>query len=247
MRHKSCPQFLFFQIIRQNAVNGGFRYPVLSTIILQLARWLSFKTAATRAMFSFDVFVHFWYPVLSAVTLHLARWLSFKTAATLAMFSLIFVVPGLLFRSASSRNSSSAANGLCHRNTVACDTDESPNAFTTISHIFAAVNPSLQQNFIVAHCSKFFSMVIYKKSTEHTILQNALILLLIDRLISNLVSNFYNDCATSHSFWDTVSKLMGRSVYFWYINWGDVEIMFWYCWTCLQKLILKLSSKLMYF
>ncbi len=45
-----------FQIIRQNMVNDGFRYPVLPDIILQLARWSSFKTAATRAMFLF-VFV----------------------------------------------------------------------------------------------------------------------------------------------------------------------------------------------
>ncbi len=53
---KSCTQFSFFQSIRQNAVNGGFRYSVLSTIILQLAQRLFFKTMATRAMFLF-VFV----------------------------------------------------------------------------------------------------------------------------------------------------------------------------------------------
>ncbi len=53
MQHKSCTQFSFFQIIRQNAVNDSFQYPVFSTIILQLERQLSFKTAATRAMFSF--------------------------------------------------------------------------------------------------------------------------------------------------------------------------------------------------
>ncbi len=52
MRHKSCTHFSFFPIIRQNAVKDGFWYPVLSAIILQLARRLSFKTAATRAMFS---------------------------------------------------------------------------------------------------------------------------------------------------------------------------------------------------
>ncbi len=45
--------FYFFQIIRQNAVNDGFWYPVLSHIILKLAWWSSFKTAATRATFSF--------------------------------------------------------------------------------------------------------------------------------------------------------------------------------------------------
>ncbi len=53
MRHKLCTQFSFFQIIRQNAVNDGFQYPVLSAIILQLAWQSSFKTAATRAIFSF--------------------------------------------------------------------------------------------------------------------------------------------------------------------------------------------------
>ncbi len=36
------------------------------------------------------------------------------------------------------------------------DTDESPNAFTNIFHIFAAVNLALLQNFIAACCSKFF-------------------------------------------------------------------------------------------
>ncbi len=79
------------------------------------------------------------------------------------------------------------ANWLCYQNTVARDTGESPNSFTNISYIFTAVNPTLQQNLIAAHCSKFFSMVIYKKSTEHTILQNALILPHIDGLTSNLV------------------------------------------------------------
>ncbi len=39
----------------------------------------------------------------------------------------------------------------------------------------------------VSRCSKFFSVVIYNTSTEHTILQNALILPHIDGLTSNLV------------------------------------------------------------
>ncbi len=149
MWHKSYTQFLFFQIIRQNAVNDGFWYPVLSSIILQLARWLSFKTTATQAMFLF-----------------------------------VFVVLGLPLHSTSSIDSSPAADRLCYRNTVACDTDESPNAFTNISHIFAAANPALQQNFIAAHCLKLFSIVICNTSTEHTILQNALILPHIDGLTS---------------------------------------------------------------
>ncbi len=152
MWHKSCTQFLFFQIIRQNAVNDGFRYPVLSAIILQLVRRLSFKTTATQAM-----------------------------------FLLVFVVPGLPLHSTSSIDSSPAADRLCYKNTVACDADESPNAFTNISHIFAAANPALQQNFIAAHCSKLFSMVTYNTCTKHTILQNALILSHIDGLTSNLV------------------------------------------------------------
>ncbi len=75
MRHKLCTQFSFFQIIRQIVVNNGFWYPVLSTIILQQARWSSFKTAAIWAMFSF-----------------------------------IFIVPGLLLRSASAIDSSPTAN-----------------------------------------------------------------------------------------------------------------------------------------
>ncbi len=90
-----------------------------------------------------------------------------------------FLFPAFCF-SQSSSDSSTTTNWLCHRNTIARDTDESPNAFTNISHIFAAVNPALQQNFIAAHCSKFFSMVIYNTSTEHTMLQNALILPHID-------------------------------------------------------------------
>ncbi len=165
MRHKSCTLFLFFQIIRQNAVNDsdGFQYLVFSAIILQLARWSSYNTAATWAMFSF-----------------------------------VFVVPSLLLHSASSIDYSPTANQLFHRNTVthdwlfqwntvAHDADESLNAFTNISQVFAAVNPTLQQNFIVAHCSKFLSMVIYNRSTEHTILQNALILSHMDGFTSNLV------------------------------------------------------------
>ncbi len=100
MRHKSCTQFSFFQIIKQNAVNDSFRDPVLSAIIVQLARQLSFKTAATRVLFLF-----------------------------------IFVVSGLPLCTASSIDSSPAENRLCHRNTVACNTDESPNAFTNISHV----------------------------------------------------------------------------------------------------------------
>ncbi len=52
-QHKSCTQFSYFQIIRQNVVNDGFQYPVLYAIILQLAQWSSFRTTATRAMFSF--------------------------------------------------------------------------------------------------------------------------------------------------------------------------------------------------
>ncbi len=66
MQHKLCAQFSFFLIIRQNAVNDGFFwYPILSAIILQLARQSSFKTAATRAMFLF-VFVVRGLPLQSA-------------------------------------------------------------------------------------------------------------------------------------------------------------------------------------
>ncbi len=125
------------------------------------------------------------------IILQLARWFSFKTAATLGMFSFVFIVPGLSLRFASSNDFSPAANQLCRQSTVARNTDESPNAFTNIFHIFAAVSPTLQQNFIAARYSKFFSkffsMVIHNTSTEHTILQNALILPHIDGLTSNLV------------------------------------------------------------
>ncbi len=65
--------------------------------------------------------------------------------------SVVFVhfhCSGFPLHSVSSTNFSPAANWACHRNTVAHDTDESPNTFTSISHIFAAVNPALQQNFI---------------------------------------------------------------------------------------------------
>ncbi len=112
---------------------------------------------------------------------------SFKTAGTGAMFTFVFVIFGLPLRCASSIDFSPTANQLCHQNTVACDMDESSNAFTNISHVFAAVNPALQQNFITACCSKFFFMVIYNRSTVHTILQNALIPPHMDGLISNLV------------------------------------------------------------
>ncbi len=103
------------------------------------------------------------------------------------MFSFIFIVPGLPLYSMSSIDSSPAANRLCHRNTVTRNVDESSNAFTNISHIFGALNPALQQNFIVARCSKCFSIVIYNTSTEHTILQYALMLPHMDGLTSNLV------------------------------------------------------------
>ncbi len=61
------------------------------------------------------------------------------------------------------------------------------NAFTNIFHIFAIVNPALQQNCIVARCSKFFSMVIYNTSTEYPILYNTLIQPHMDGSTSNLV------------------------------------------------------------
>ncbi len=126
--------------------------------------------------------------VLFAIILQLARQSSFKTAATRAMFLFVFVIPSLRLHSASSINFSPAANWLCHQNTVTRDTDESPNAFTNISHVLAAVNPALQQNFMAASCSQFFPVLIYNTSTEHIILKNALILSHIDdRLTSNLV------------------------------------------------------------
>ncbi len=95
-------------------------------------------------------------PVLSTIVLQLARRSSFKTAAIRAMFSFVFVVPILPFHSASSIDSWPATNFLCHQNTIARNTDESPNTFTNISHVFAAVNPTLHQNFIAAHSSNFF-------------------------------------------------------------------------------------------
>ncbi len=121
------------------------------------------------------------------IILQLARRPSFKTAATRSMSSFVFVVPSLPLHSVSSINSSPTANWLYHRNTIAHNMDESPNAFTNISHIFAVVNPVLQQNFIAARCSKFFYMVIYNTSTKHTILQSALILPHTDGSTSDLV------------------------------------------------------------
>ncbi len=98
-----------------------------------------------------------------------------------------FTCSSLPLCSASSIDSSSAANRLYHRNTVVHGTDKSPNTFTNISHIFIAVNSALWQNFIAAHCSKCFTMVLYNTSTEHMLLQNTLILPHIDGLTSNLV------------------------------------------------------------
>ncbi len=66
----------------------------------------------------------------------------------------VFVVPSPPLHSASSIIISLAANRLCHRNTIARGTDKSPNAFINISHVFAALNPALQQNFNAARCSK---------------------------------------------------------------------------------------------
>ncbi len=127
-------------------------------------------------------------PILSAIILQLAWWSFYKTAAPWAIFSFVFVVPSLPLHSMSSVDFSSVANWLCHWNTISCDTDESPNAFTNILNIFTAINLTLQQNFIVTRCSKFFPTVIYNTSTEHTILQNAHILPPhIDGLTSNLV------------------------------------------------------------
>ncbi len=146
MRHKSCTQFSFFQIIRQNMVNDGFRYPILSAIILQLAWGSSFKAAATQAMLTF-VFAVPGLPLCSASSID-----SSPTANRLC--------------SASSIHSSPTTNRLCHRNTVARDTCESLNAFTNISHVFADVNSALQQNFIAARYSTFFSVVIYETSTN---------------------------------------------------------------------------------
>ncbi len=55
---------------------------------------------------------------------------------------------------------------LCHRNTVASYMNESLNAFTNISHIFATVNHAVQENVIPTDCSTFFSMLIYNTSTK---------------------------------------------------------------------------------
>ncbi len=66
MRHKLCTQFSFFQIIKQNVVNDGFRYRILPAIILQIARRSSFKTGATRATMLLFVFVVPSLPLYSA-------------------------------------------------------------------------------------------------------------------------------------------------------------------------------------
>ncbi len=139
------------------------------------------------------------------------------------MFSFVFIIPGLPLHSVSSIEPLPSKNRPCYRDTVECDMDESPNSLTNILHIFAAINPALQQNFIAACCSKFFSVIIYNTSNERTILQNALIQLHINGMTSNLVCrwrrvcnnfpNFYDDCATSLDFRGTVSKLMECTVY----------------------------------
>ncbi len=179
MRHKLCTQFSFFQIIRQNTVNDGFRY-------------------------------------------HRS---SFITAATQAMFSFVLVVPSLPLHSLSSINSPPAENWLCYWNIVVHDTDGSPNASTNISHIFAAVNPALQQNFITACCSEFSSMVIYNTSRYRTYnIAKHFYTAAYGRIdfklgtwgekgLSNNFPNFYNDCATSLDFRGTVSRLLGHTVY----------------------------------
>ncbi len=100
------------------------------------------------------------------IILQLALWSSFKTAATRVMFSFVFVVLSLPLHSASSINSSTTTNWLCHQNSVPRNTDESPNAFTNISQVFTDVNPTLQQNFITTRKSKFLSMVIYNTCTN---------------------------------------------------------------------------------
>ncbi len=152
MLHKSCIQFSFVQIIRQNCGEQWF--------------WVSL-TLHYHPTSSIAVFLqHCCHP--SDVS---ARFCCFQPST----------------HSASSIDSSSVTNWLCYWNTVTRDTDESPNAFTNIYHVFAAVNPTLQQNCIMARCSKFFSMVIYNTSTEHRILQNAHILSHIDGMTSNLV------------------------------------------------------------
>ncbi len=110
--------------------------------------------------------VVFGIPLLTAIILQLAQRSFFKTATTWVVFSFVYIIRGLPLRSASSFNSSPAANRLCHQNTIAQNTEASLNPFTNISHIFAAVNLTLQQNFIVARWSKFFSIVIYDTSTS---------------------------------------------------------------------------------
>ncbi len=107
-------------------------------------------------------------PVLSAIILQQARRSFFKTAATRAIFSFVSVL-----RSASSMYSSPSANWLCYRNIVACDTGESPNAFTNISHI-RSCKSCFTIKFYRSTLFKIFSIVIYNPSTEHTISHNAL-------------------------------------------------------------------------
>ncbi len=86
--------------------------------------------------------------------------------------------------------------------------DELPNTFTKISCIFAAVNPALQQNFIAARCSKFFSMVTHNTSTEHKILQNVLILSHIDGLTSKLVCSWRRVLVTTSQIFITIVPLI---------------------------------------
>ncbi len=124
------------------------------------------------------------------------------------MFSFVFVVPSLPLHSVSSIDSSHTANLLCHRNTIAHDTDESPNVFTNISHVFASVNFALQQHFIMARCSKFFSMVIYNTSNEHTILQNAAILPHTDGLTSNLICRRRRVLVTTSQIFIAIAPLV---------------------------------------
>ncbi len=125
MRHKSCTQFSFFQIIRQNVVNDGFWHPVLSAIILQLVWRLSFKTAATRAM-----------------------------------FLLIFIVPGLPLRSASSIYSSPTTN---------------QTLLQTFPMFWQLLIP-LYNKILLQHVIQNFFPWLFITGTKHTILQSALIL-----------------------------------------------------------------------
>ncbi len=159
--------FHFFQIIRQNAVNDGFRYPVFYTIILQLARQ-SFKTAATRAMFSFGF-------VVLRLVLHSASSVDISLFPTFHSALCLQSTPHPPLTGYAIEILEHVRHGRVTK------------SFYKHFPRFRSCNSHFTIKFYRGMLFNIFSMVIHKTSTERTIMQNALILSHIDGSNSNLV------------------------------------------------------------